>query len=410
MNANEHRMTRLLLLSFVVALSLTSLASAQLACSSPAAPCTNPNGGCPGVTSAGAETARVTQQINNTWNLLAPLAVIAVMISFTIAALIIIVGTAIKDDKVRNFGLGELYEAISTAITIGFIYMFVVLFLQSIPNAILQNGSPTTQFSGSPFYSALTNLCNVLTNNVGPASAPLYNGGLENIYSCLYSGQSYGGSNNNCYFLPGWQSNSNAGGNDYADISWYPLSIGADLTIPSTKFVGSLATGLVSGITNYLKINDALDVQVPEVVASTFLIDGMYLIWGEYYLLIFFAYVSPLFIIIGIIFRAIFPTRALGGFMIAMGIAFYIIAPTLIAFLYGNTTFNIQPQSCANQGGPNYCNSSYNIIVHAVGELWLQIIFYPLLTISLTYVFITQIANFIGAGSQGMNRLRVGFI
>ena len=45
-----------------------------------------------------------------------------------------------------------------------------------------------------------------------------------------------------------------------------------------------------------------------------------------------------------------------------------------------------------------------------MSSFWLQIIFYPLLIISMTYAFITQAANFLGSTAKAMGGRIRGFI
>ncbi|MFI5412873.1 MAG: hypothetical protein ACHQX1_03195, partial [Candidatus Micrarchaeales archaeon] len=153
--------------------------------------------------------------------------------------------------------------------------------------------------------------------------------------------------------------------------------------------------------------------QLPEISIASFLIDGMYVLWGIYYLLVFFSYISPVFIALGVIFRAIMPTRALGGMLIALGMGFYVIAPTLIAFLYSPEInpypSNINIDACSGISAPPTC-ATFGPIASVLDGLWLQMVFYPIIVTAMTYTFVTQIGNFIGASSQMGGRLRAGFI
>ncbi|EQD57694.1 conserved hypothetical protein, membrane, partial [mine drainage metagenome] len=59
----------------------------------------------------------------------APLAIIVATLAFMLAVLIFMAGVATKNQKIRNFGVGEMYEAIaSMLIAAGFLFIMAVLF------------------------------------------------------------------------------------------------------------------------------------------------------------------------------------------------------------------------------------------------------------------------------------------
>ncbi|MEM3841309.1 MAG: hypothetical protein QXN59_01270, partial [Candidatus Micrarchaeaceae archaeon] len=134
----------------------------------------------------------------------------------------------------------------------------------------------------------------------------------------------------------------------------------------------------------------------------------------------------PAFIIPGVIFRALFPTRSLGGMLIAIGIAFYLVVPTLFSVAFYFTSPGVQTQfTYATQqlnrfgSGSNAINNALSptsplvtglsSVESALSNFWLMIIFYPSLISAISYVFIQQLANFIGGAVRSSSKIR-GFI
>ena len=56
--------------------------------------------------------SQINQSVVKSWNNWAPIAVVAILFSFTIATLIFLVGVIFNSDRVRTYGIGEFYEAI----------------------------------------------------------------------------------------------------------------------------------------------------------------------------------------------------------------------------------------------------------------------------------------------------------
>jgi hypothetical protein len=160
------------------------------------------------------------------------------------------------------------------------------------------------------------------------------------------------------------------------------------------------------------------------------LTDGITALWAQYYLLVFFSAAAiPAFLIPGIVLRSIFPTRALGGMLVALGIGFYLVMPTLFAVAYYFTAPGIlqQLQTAAAQSTRFAVSSSSlssitptsPIVLQlqgaeqntqtAMSSFWLLILFYPMLIVSVTYAFVVQVAQFIGGAARTGGRLR-GFI
>lgn len=360
-------------------------------------------------------------EICSVWSGMFPIALVAVLLSFTIAAIIFMVGTATKLDRLRNFGIGELYEAIATALIVGSFFLISGLILQTIPSTLINNlgsaagGTPSITVTDP--YAVATNAllttinetewsydC-IINGNTMIGQDPALSGGVPNPPPSGLSG---------CPFVSG--ENVNLGGTagvqfqsvistDYAFVAAVTtqniqINIGAGTG-------GTLALGLLTNGISLLELFAQIEYVFPEGLVASFLIDGLYVLWGIYYLLIFFSVIGPVFVILGIVFRAILPTRGLGGMLIALGMGFYLVAPTLLAFLYspGVNPYpsNLNASACGGIINGSFIPSScslFGTILSVMNGLWLQIIFYPILTIAITYSFITQMANFIGASAS----------
>jgi hypothetical protein len=161
----------------------------------------------------------------------------------------------------------------------------------------------------------------------------------------------------------------------------------------------------------------------PADALSKLLSEGIAVLYGEYYLLVFFSVASvPVLLIPGIIFRALLPTRGLGGVMIAMAIGFYLVMPALFSAVYFFTApgltkdvniANAQMQSIALTGG--IVTSPQSPLVQdlnnseaALSGFWMLVLFYPVMIIAFTYSFIIQISKLIGGTYQStaMGRVR----
>jgi len=371
-------------------------------------------------------SSSIQMEVCNVWSGMFPLAVIAVLLSFTIAAMFFMIGTATKLDRLRNFGIGELYEAIATALIVGSFFLISGLILQTIPSTLINNlgsaagGTPSITIT-DPYVVATNALLTtvnetewsydcIVNGNTAPGQGSALGGGVANpppdgLAACPFtSGEnaSFGG-------LSGVQFQSPLSTN-YAFISAVTTqNIEIDI---GTGIGGALGIGLLTNGISLLELFAQIAYMFPEGLVASFLIDGLYVLWGIYYLLMFFSVIGPVFVILGIVFRAILPTRALGGMMIAMGMGFYLVAPTLLAFLYspGVNPYpsNLNANACGGLISSSFIPSTchlFGTILGVMNGLWLQIVFYPILVIAITYSFVTQLANFIGASSS-MRRMR----
>ncbi len=312
----------------------------------------------------------INEQVYNTWSSETPIAFAAILVAFSIAAIIFMVGAGLRNDRMRNFGIGELYEAIASAIIVGlFLYVSAVAF-----------GIIPSLFVGTinPYATAF----HLILSTIQQA---------EGVFSSLY--------------------------NVVIMDSFY-ASLNVEIAFPIT---GAPPISLLTLL--YSLPLEALVIE-PSMVLGTFIIEGITALYAEYYLLVFFSVASiPVFLVPGVIFRAIFPTRALGGMLIALAMGFYIIMPTMFAIAYYFTAPSIlHTLSTASiqlnrfgQGSGAITNAitpdsplvtQVSSVQSAMSSFWLLILFYPLLIIAVTYAFVTQIATFIGGASQMSGRMR----
>ncbi|MEM3202372.1 MAG: hypothetical protein QXY21_01750 [Candidatus Micrarchaeaceae archaeon] len=315
----------------------------------------------------------INEQIYDAWKSYIPAVLIVILLAFSIAALIYLIGVLVNRENIKRFALGEFYEAIaSTIIAAAFLYICAVLF-GLIPAYVVGTVNP---------YATAFHLIFMVIN------------AAETLFNSLYQ-----------LVLP---------------ISAFS-SLYVTLTVPipgATSITSNLFIPQIAYLADIL-------VTEPAEVLSSFVIEGMIALYSEYYLLLFFAiYAIPIFLIPGVILRALMPTRALGGAMIAVAMGFYLIMPTLFAIAFYFTvpqTFKtislgaIAITRDTAQGLPSTLSASTPLVSDlnqmqvAMSDFWLLILFYPLLIIAVTYTFIVEMSNFIGGAQQRMGRLR-GFI
>ncbi len=366
----------------VIATSGSMQASATVdvavALSSPSSPASNPLAGCGLLPDSIANKVEeetpwycpINEQIYNSWKGEATLAWLAVIMAFAIAALIYLAGVAGNNPKVKNYGLGEFYEATASAIIVGFfLYICAVLF-GLLPAFVVATANP---------YATAFQLMLMVISSAEKLFNSMYQ--LVLLFSMFASVSVH--------------------------VAW-PLA-----GVESTLFTPTIG---------YLL--DALFVE-PASVLGSFAMDGIVAIYAEYYILMFFSlYAIPVFLVPGVILRAIMPTRALGGAMIAVAMGFYIVMPTLFAVAYYFTAPQIITSLATGtatlsrgllQGVPSSIAPSSPIITDlqtvqaGMSNFWLLVLFYPVLIIAITYTFIAEFANFIGGVRTAAGRLR-GFI
>ncbi|MGC8629355.1 MAG: hypothetical protein ACP5T4_04080, partial [Candidatus Micrarchaeia archaeon] len=163
---------------------------------------------------------------------------------------------------------------------------------------------------------------------------------------------------------------------------------------------------------------------MPINAVTSMILEALLLLYTEFYAILFFMYVSiPVFLIPGIILRALFPTRSVGGMMMAIAIGFYFIMPVLfsIAFYFTSTsvlaTINTETQEIVSNsqgtGIEQNAISPTSPLVTAVqgigstmGTYWIGLLFYPALIIAITYESIMVMADFIGGFAKTSGLLR----
>ncbi len=297
------------------------------------------------------------------------------MIAFLIAGMIFMIGAGIKNNRIRNFGVGELYEAVASAIIVAlFVYVSAVIF-----------GLVPGLFVGAINPYALSLHLITTTINSG-----------ESVYASLFHAYDY-----DMY------------------LSTLSVDISSPLypTVNITKSVISIA----------LLPLDIYFIE-PTAVVSGFIYDGILALYAEYYLIVFFAVAAiPVFLIPGVILRVLLPTRSLGGILISLAVGFYFVMPLLFAVAFYFTAPHAAAQLSAQaallnrysagKGALNNAVSSTSPLVttlsgisSTLNSFWLLILFYPALISAVTYAFVIQLAEFIGGAARMSGRARAKFI
>jgi hypothetical protein len=272
-------------------------------------------------------------------------------------------GSAIKNERWRSMGVGELYEAIAGVMIVGLFLYIAWVFLVIIPSSL----APTVlSGSTSPIYFTLSSIYHM-------------EGSLENAFNQVYAPYFY------------WM---------------YFLSLQFNVKVSNLNAVPINTSALLFPFI----ITEVL----PLYAIAQFLVDAMYILWAEYFLIVYATLTAiPVFIIPGIFLRAFFPTRPFGSMMIAIGMGFLIVMPTLFAFAFSAIC------APANGGSPTLtsCNLGTEIpskaqglfnneINNYIAPFWILVLFIPSLIIALTYAFITTTANFLGQAANMGGRLR----
>ncbi len=312
--------------------------------------------------------SQINQSLSAYWKRWEPLALVAMMFSFMIAIILFSSGVAFKIERLRTFGIGELYEATATAIiVIAFLFISATLF-GVIPGFVIGNINP------------YQNSLNYISQTISTGENSIYT-----LFQIVLSVRAY----------------------ESATISISPFGE----NFP--KIYNFFAYALMYFV--YLPGWGILDLQI----------DSMLILYGEFYLILLMMYMAiPVFLIPGIIFRSILPTRPLGGMMISVAIGFYLIMPLLFtaAYLltspqmlsqlneetaalnkYGGGTLNAQ--SIASPTSPLV--ETLGSIQSNMGSYWLSILFYPALILAMTYAFITQLAQLLGGFARMSGRMRL---
>ncbi|MGC8675948.1 MAG: hypothetical protein ACP5T3_00315 [Candidatus Micrarchaeia archaeon] len=309
---------------------------------------------------------QINQAAAAIWAKWEPIAAVAAFASFVLAVIIFTIGIAIRNNKVKEFGIGEMYEAVATIIMV-VMFLFISATMFGILPAI-------TTGNIDPYTVALTYIS-------------------KNINETLY--------------LQRIMFNSYMIGSYYASISLI-VSIG-DSSIPISMLWNLPVT------VYYLLPVDAI---------SSIVLEALLLLYTEFYMILFFMYASiPVFLIPGIVLRALFPTRSVGGMMIAIAIGFYFIMPILFAVAFYFTSSSAlasvysgaQAIAANGQGSSSITNAisptsplvlAIKNIQSGMGAYWMSILFYPALIIAIVYESIMVIGEFIGGFAKSSGLLR----
>lgn len=353
---------------FIISIMLAlSIASAQS--SSPCAPQGTANALAPWYCS---QINQATAQVWANWE---PIGFIAIMLAFMIAAVIFMAGIAMRNEKIRNFAVGEVYEAAATLLIVVFFMLLSSILFGILPAFVT---GPV-----NPYNTSLSYISSTINATQGAVTS---------LYNVIM-------------------------------IDSYYSSITLQVSFGPTQSLTKKAISSISKLVNPLAAQITAFFITPAQVLSGLLIDGLLALTAEFYLILFFMYIAiPVFLIPGIIFRAIFPLRSVGGMLIAVAISFYLIMPILfsIAFYFTNTgaiqSLNAASAAIAQhgQGSLSQTNaasptsplvSDITSLQSSMGAYFLSILFYPALILALTYFSMTTIADFVGGVAQRTGRM-----
>ena len=225
--------------------------------------------------------SQINVQAQKVWVQWAPLAIIVATLAFMLAVLIFMAGIATKNQKIRNFGVGEMYEAIaSMLIAAGFLFIAAVLF-GLIPSVVT---GPI-----NPYNTSLSYISTTINTTSSLASRLFLISALDRYYASITP-----------------------------QVCFLNVKI---VTCSSDAF-------RPFGVTILL-------FYWPAWALTQFLLDALISLYTQYYFILFFLYAGiPVFLIPGIILRAFLPTRGVGGMMIAIAIGFFLVMPVLFSVAY----------------------------------------------------------------------------
>ena len=304
----------------------------------------------------------INLQVYNAWSPWVPAAVALLLLSFIISAILISVGIAFRNEKIRAFGLGELYEAGATAIIVALFLYVTASLIGVLPGLFVGNYNP--------YNTSLTYVYNTIQ-------------GAQNLYSNMY----------NIYMVDSYYASTRFSVDTEAGFAYKALA---------NSFVGLLDDAI------------SLTVLAPIDVLTALLAEALIVLYVEFYL-IYFAMIAaiPVFLIPGILFRSFIPTRGLGGMMISIAIGLYVVMPLLfsVAYFYTNVGVLRSISQISSQltlygqgrGAQTNAATASSPLSQAIsnakstlGIFFLSLIFFPALIFGITYAFIITVADFIG--------------
>ena len=316
----------------------------------------------------------INQAVASVWSMWSPIAFFAMMLAFLLAAVMLMMGIAMRNEKLRNFAISELYEAIASA-------LIVVLFL--LLSGILFGIIPAFVTGPiNPYVTALTYIHNTITVT-------------QNTIVSLYN---------------------------VIMIDSFYSSVTIDISIGSGSATGTTLSSL-SKLLNPLAQEIMYLFIIPAQVINGLLLEGLLALTAEFYMILFFMYISiPVLLVPGIIFRSIFPLRSIGGMLIGMAVAFYLVLPILfsIAYYFTNvgiiqslaaSSASIIANSAGTQSQTNAASANAPLVTavtglqSSMGSYFLSIFFYPALILTITYFAMTTVAEFVGGVSKTTKRM-----
>ena len=312
----------------------------------------------------------INVQAQAIWSQWSPLALIVVLLSFLLGVMIFMAGMVSRNQRVRNFGVGEMYESIASALMVGMFLFITAVIFGLLPSVVT---GPLNPYTTSLSYIATT------INTTSSVAARLFAiASVDRYYASITP---------TLCFLNTFES--------VCTPSFKPFSI----TI--------------------------LLFYWPSWALMQFMLDALLSLYVQYYFILFFLYAGiPVFLIPGIILRAFMPTRGVGGMMIAIAIGFFLVMPVLFSVAYyftstgavkglANTYATLTRYGTGTSAQTNAL-SPYSPLVLAVANansvmsgFWLSILFFPALILAITYSVVTNLALIIGGtGKAGSPMLR----
>jgi hypothetical protein len=317
--------------------------------------------------------SQINQVAQQDWQNWIPIGLAFAVLSFMIAVLIFMVGIVLRNERVRTFGVGEMYEAIATTLIVAFFLLLSAVMFGILPGLFV---GPIDPFNTSLIYIAqeINATSNLIVNIFDVGTLGAYYASQQLVF-CI--GETDGQCDEESEIFPPLFRFAVLYGFYWPTWALFDLTIGGFLTLNV-----------------------------------------------EFYLILFFMYAAiPAFLIPGIIFRSILPTRHLGGMMMAIALGFYFVMPILfsVAYYFTSTgpisTLNSVSAAIHRYGsgsaGITNAGSPGSPLVLALdnakkvlGSYWLSVLFFPALIIALTYALITQMAELIGGMARTSGRLR----
>ncbi|MDE1798224.1 MAG: hypothetical protein KGH63_02355, partial [Candidatus Micrarchaeota archaeon] len=286
---------------------------------------------------------------HNYWDPWAPAVITAISIGVAMAALSYMYGAAMSDDKYKAWAKKELVEAAySVAIVIVALWIVGSLgyYMGFIPFISPFN---TPDAHGWQSYVALR--CNTPTGATAALERPCHIRLAEDYLQTLASATQMQAEDILSYYAP--------------------LSVASTLGISVNAYAdpaGNFGISPFGGLSQPLEtLSGLFDIATKNLMSLRF---QQYLL--DFLHVAFF----PLFLTMGLFFRALYFTRRLGGLLIAIALGFYIVLPMTYVFFYsalfsmaglGASMSNAQGGMNAQTTDPNYIGHQL-YPVHVVGQ------------------------------------------